>query len=104
MSPARYGHLPSDTAAAPIVLVMALDDPGEQVHWVRSVGGPRPGDPRDGELHRFSGRLPDEFDLEPWDADADGLDAHYVRDTTSPPVMEEGRRIWRFVYQPPARS
>jgi hypothetical protein len=82
------------------VIGVVVEGPGEQVYWIRTVGGPRPGDPRDGELHQFFGELPDDFDLEPWDDDPEGVDAHYVKDTASPSVMEEGRRIWRFVYQP----
>jgi hypothetical protein len=64
------------------------------------VGAPRPGDPRDGALHQFFSRLPDAFDLEPSDDDPEGEDARYVKDTSSPPSMEDGRQVWRFVYQP----
>jgi hypothetical protein len=69
-------------------------------YWARSVGGPRSGDPRDGELHQFLGRLPDAFDLEPWDDDLDGVEAHYVRDTSAPPETDEGRLVWKFIYSP----
>ena len=77
---------------------MSTEEPTTPVHWGRTVGAPRPGDPR--ELHQFFGRLPDAFDLEPWDNDSDGVDAHYVRDTQSLPVEEDGRTVWRYLYHP----
>lgn len=67
------------------------------VHWVRTVGGPRRGDPHDGESHQFFGPLRDHFDPEPPD---DGPTARYVRDPAEPTVEEHGRSIWNDKYQP----
>ena len=75
---------------------MANDLPDQEAHWVRTVGGPRPGDPRDGELHQFFGRLRDHFDLESWDDQGD--DPRYVRDAITPCVEEDGRTIWIYRY------
>ena len=80
---------------------MTAAEPDESVHWVRTVGAPHPDDPRDGELHQLFGRLPDSFDLEPWDDELDGLDAHYVRDPHAAPVEEDGRLIRQYNYSPP---
>lgn len=78
--------------------VLVMDSESDRpVYWVRTLGGPRPGDPRDGELHQFFGPLRDQFDLEP---PVDGADARYVRDTDTPPVEEDGRTIWIYRYQP----
>lgn len=79
---------------------MSAEESSRTVHWVRTVGAPRPGDPRDGEVHQLFGTLPDAFDLEPWDGDSDGVDAHYVQDQTSPPVEEDGRTVWQYIYAP----
>ena len=51
--------------------------------WVRRVGAPRKGDPRDGELHRVM-TLADSFYLEPRENDLGGEDARYVRDYDRP--------------------
>lgn len=75
------------------------DEDTKAVLLVRTVGAPAADDPRDGELHQFFGSLPGQFDLEPWDGMADGIDAHYVRDD-SPPVEEGDRLIWQFKYAP----
>jgi len=83
----------------PKVADMATEGPGDSLHWVRTVGAPRPGDPRDGELHQFY-KLPEAFDLEPWDVDPEGVDAHYVKDPASAPAVEDGREVWRYVYDP----
>jgi hypothetical protein len=82
------------------------DDLERDVTWVRTVGAPTPDDPRDGELHQFPGPPPAAFDLEPWDEDAGGMDAHYVRDEGPPFMDEDGRTIWRYVYRPewPSRT
>jgi hypothetical protein len=80
---------------------MAAAEADDSVHWVRTVGAPHPDDPRDGELHQLFGRLPDSFDLEPWDDELGGLDAHYVRDPHAAPVEEDGRLIWQYNYSPP---
>jgi hypothetical protein len=66
--------------------------------WIRTVGAPREGDPRDGELHRMSS-LPDHFDLEPWEHDSDGEVARYVPAASRPDVDEMGRSIWRYAFQ-----
>jgi hypothetical protein len=68
--------------------------------WGRTVGAPAPGDPRDGELHQFLGPLPTAFDLEPWDDDTDGTDAHYVREDGPPSIEDDGRTVWRYIYRP----
>ena len=70
------------------------------IHWIRTVGAPSPGDPRDGELHQFSGALPEHFDLEPWDDASQTGDAHYVRSTDPPVTDDEGRTVWIFEYKP----
>lgn len=79
---------------------MAADEAHSDSYWVRTIGGPRPGDPRDGELHQFFGKLRDVFYLEPVEDDPTGEDARYVRDPTSAPVEEDGRLVWIFTYQP----
>lgn len=77
---------------------MSDDQSSREVHWLRTVGGPRPGDQRDGELHQFFGDLPDHFDLESWDDEADD-DARYVRDPGAQPTEEDGRTVWNYHYQ-----
>jgi hypothetical protein len=78
----------------------------EDVFWVRTVGAPSADDPRDGELHRFTFRLPERFDLEPWDEDDDSDEtdvsrsARYVRSDQPPSVDEEGRTVWLYEYRP----
>jgi len=42
--------------------------------------------------------LEDERDLEPWDDDPDGVDAHYIRESSEPEIDDEGREIWLYVY------
>jgi hypothetical protein len=42
--------------------------------------------------------LEDEWDLEPWDDDPDGVDAHYIRESSEPEIDDEGREIWLYVY------
>jgi hypothetical protein len=79
---------------------MAVDDSHGESYWVRTVGAPRRGDPRDGELHQFFGSLRDAFYLESADDDPNGEDARYVRDRSSAPVEEDGRAVWIFTYQP----
>lgn len=75
----------------------------EDVYWIRTVGGPSPNDPRDGELHRFSGRLPERFDLEPWGEDDEtevsADSARYVRSEQPPTVDDDGRTVWLYEYQ-----
>jgi hypothetical protein len=44
--------------------------------------------------------LEDEWDLEPWDDDPDGFDAHYIRESSEPAIDDEGREIWLYVYSP----
>ena len=44
--------------------------------------------------------LEDEWDLEPWDDDPDGVDAHYIRESSEPEIDDEGREIWLYVYSP----
>lgn len=76
---------------------MALADGGR---WVRTVGGPAPGDQRDGELHQvFDDELPEHFDLEPWDDAVDAADARYVRRNSPPFVDEDGREIWLYDFE-----
>lgn len=79
---------------------MTSDESSNAVYWARTVGAPTPNDPRDGELHQGHGAPPDAFDLEPWDDEPGGVDAHYVRDQSSPPVEEDGRVVWQYVYTP----
>jgi hypothetical protein len=79
---------------------MAVDDSPGESYWVRTVGAPRPGDPRDGELHQFFGVLRDAFYLEPADDYRSGEDARYVRDPSSAPVDDDGRLVWIFTYEP----
>jgi hypothetical protein len=42
--------------------------------------------------------LEDERDLEPWDDDPDGVDAHYIRESREPEIDDEGRETWPYVY------
>ena len=44
--------------------------------------------------------LEDEWDLEPWDDDPDGVDARYIRESSEPEIDDEGREIWLYVYSP----
>jgi hypothetical protein len=44
--------------------------------------------------------LADDWDLEPWDDDPDGADAHYIRESSEPEIDDEGREIWLYVYSP----
>jgi len=67
--------------------------------WIRTVGAPRKGDPRDGELHRM-GSLPEFFNLEPWDDDPSGEEARYYRASEEPEVDDTGRQVWRFDFRP----
>jgi hypothetical protein len=80
--------------------------PDGDTQWVQTVGAPTPDDPRDGELHQFSGALPERFYLEAWSEDesGDGADeqpaAHYVRSASPPRTDADGRTIWLYEYQP----
>ena len=40
--------------------------------------------------------LEDEWDLEPCDDDPDGVDAHYIRESSEPEIDDEGREIWLY--------
>src|SRR6266536_4100092 len=51
-------------------------------------------------LWRMRPALEDEWDLEPWDDDPDGVDAHYIRESSEPEIDDEGREIWLYVYSP----
>jgi hypothetical protein len=44
--------------------------------------------------------LDDEWDLEPCDDDPDGVDAHYIRESSEPAIDDEGREIWLYVNSP----
>jgi len=44
--------------------------------------------------------LDDEWDLEPWDDDPDGVDAPCIRESSEPEIDDEGREIWLYVYSP----
>jgi hypothetical protein len=44
--------------------------------------------------------LEDQWDLEPRDADPDGVDAHYIRESREPEIDDEGREIWLYVSSP----
>ena len=79
---------------------MAELDSNAEGYWVRTVGAPRLGDPRDGELHQFLGPLRPAFYLEPADDDPSGEDARYVLDPATAPVEEDGRVVWTFTYEP----
>lgn len=76
----------------------------DEWHWVKTVGAPEPGDPRDGELHQLYGELPDHFDLEPWDEDpnkdeASDRDARYFKKAAPPVVDDEGRLVWLYEFR-----
>lgn len=72
-----------------------------EVFWIKTVGAPRSGDPRDGELHQTFGPLVEQFDLEPWDDDTGSSeDAHYVRSSAPPNLDDEGRLVWTSEYRP----
>jgi hypothetical protein len=75
----------------------------EGPHLVKTVGAPRAGDPRDGELHEFFGPLKDHFDLEPWDDDSRDEDARYYKQAGPPEFDENGRAVWLYVYRAPDR-
>src|SRR5258708_37722410 len=51
-------------------------------------------------LWRMRPALEDEWDLGPWDDDPDGVDAHYIRESSEPEIDDEGREIWLYVYSP----
>jgi hypothetical protein len=68
-------------------------------HWIRTIGAPTPGDPRDGELHECLGKLRVHFDLEPWDESSDD-DVRYFRSDVPPVVDEQGRTVWIYEYRP----
>jgi hypothetical protein len=51
-------------------------------------------------LWRMRPTLEDEWDLEPWDDDPDGFDAHYIRESSEPAIDDEGRESWPYVYSP----
>jgi hypothetical protein len=87
------------SALRPTVVLVA-DESEKNLIWCRTIGAPTPGDPRDGELHQFYGRPPRAFDLEPWDEDAEGQDAHYVLEGGPPSIEEDGRTVWRYIYSP----
>ncbi|MCW2522795.1 MAG: hypothetical protein JWO63_1130 [Frankiales bacterium] len=70
-----------------------------EVWWARTVGGARPGDPRDGELHQCFGRLEDRMDIEPWDDSPNLADWRYVRDPTTPPTEDNRRVVHTFLYE-----
>ena len=44
--------------------------------------------------------LEDEWDLEPRDADPDGVDAHHIRESSEPEIDNEGRKIWLYLFSP----
>jgi hypothetical protein len=44
--------------------------------------------------------LEDEWDLEPWNDDPDGVDAHYIRESIEPEIDDEGREIWLYLCSP----
>src|SRR6266542_1402835 len=48
-------------------------------------------------LWRMRPTVEDEWDLEPWDDDPDGVDAHYIRESSEPEIDDEGREIWLYV-------
>ena len=83
--------------------------------WMRTVGAPTEGDPRDGELHQvWSTELPAHSDLESWDAEQYGEwdesepydpaiagDARYWRNPAEPPgVHDDGRPVWTYHFVP----
>ena len=71
--------------------------------WMRTVGAPRAGDPRDGELHQGLS-LEEHWDLESWDEEIDD-DARYWRNPAEPPEVDsEGREIWLYHYVPYGES
>jgi hypothetical protein len=76
-----------------------LTPPRADTWWARTVGGARPGDPRDGEVHQCFGAVRDRMDFEPWDDDPDGEDWRYERDPSLPPTVEDGRMIYTFAFR-----
>ncbi len=75
----------------------------DEAHWVRTVGAPRQGDPRDGELHQLFGPLPDFFDLEPCDEQDESAEDYvrYFRSDASSPITDaEGRTVWIYESRP----
>jgi hypothetical protein len=76
--------------------------PTSDFHWIKTVGAPRAGDSRDGELHQVPGPgLPTHFDLEPWEDDPHGADARYVLAAGEAVIDAEGREVWTYTYSPP---
>jgi hypothetical protein len=79
-----------------------------EAHWIRTLGGPLPGDPRDGELHTHLGPPDGAFDLEAWreDPDESGVelanddDAHYLLQNGPPEIGPDGRVVWLYRYEP----
>lgn len=66
---------------------------------VRTVGGPAPGDSRDGAMHQVWFDLPEWFDLEPLDEPLGGPYAHYVRSASPPAMDENGNYVWIYEYR-----
>ena len=76
------------------------DEDGFFEFLVRTVGGPAPGDARDGALHQLMDyALPDSFDLEPLEAPFDGPYAHYVRSSAPPERDDENNPVWIYEYR-----
>ena len=69
---------------------------GGELQWIRTVGAPTPGDPRDGELHQIRGPLPSHFDLEPWEETSAEGDVRYHR-TEDAPVVDENNHTLAVV-------
>jgi hypothetical protein len=44
--------------------------------------------------------IDDEWDLEPWDDDPDGVNVHYIRERSESEIDDEGREIWLYAYSP----
>src|ERR1700730_7297571 len=61
--------------------------PQEAGAFAVSPGSPLP------RLWRIRPALEDEQDLEPWDDDPDGVDAHHIRESSEPEIDDEGREI-----------
>jgi hypothetical protein len=47
--------------------------------------------------------LEDERDLEPWDDDPDGVDAHYIRESSEPEIDDSAESLLR-VHDHPATA
>jgi hypothetical protein len=67
--------------------------------WIKTVGGPRADDPRNGEMHQLFEDVPSQrFTLEPWEGQTDAEDAVYDLASAEPVIDDEGRTVWIYNY------